>query len=173
MNSVDSKKSRNTLILSILGGIVLCVITFFCGRCGNKTVVDEEIVYHDTTYITHIDTVKVDSIIYKTKIKLDTLYVHDTLLIREQKEYEDSLSHIWISGIDAEIDSILYTMPEKETIIETEIIRTIHKKSGWTITIGPYIGVGAALNNNKVYLSPEIGVGVTIGYGWMIEKKKK
>lgn len=173
MNSVDSKKSHNKLILSILGGIVLCVIAFFCGRCSNKTVIDEEIVHHDTTYITYIDTVRVDSIIYKTKIKLDTLYVHDTLLIREQKEYEDSLSHIWISGIDAEIDSILYTMPEKETVIETEIIRTIHKKSGWTITIGPYIGAGAALNNNKVYLSPEIGVEVTIGYGWMIEKKKK
>lgn len=173
MNSVDSKELSRKMILSILGSIVLCVIAFFCGRCSNKTVADEEIVHHDTTYITHIDTVKVDSIIYKTKTKLDTLYVHDTLLIREQKEYEDSLSHIWISGIDAEIDSILYTIPEKETIIETEITRTIHKKSGWTITIGPYIGAGAALNNNKVYLSPEIGVGVTIGYGWMIEKKKK
>lgn len=175
MNSVDSKKSSNKLIISVLCGITFCFVAFFCGRCSVKPQIIEGETKRDTTYITKTDTFLVvkDSIRYKTKLRLDTVYIHDTVLIREQKEYEDSVSRIWVSGIDPEIDSIRYTIPYREIIIESEVTKVERVRSGWAFTVGIYAGGGAAVRDGVVYLSPEIGIGGSIGWSWIIERKKR
>ena len=159
--------------LSIVGwsiAIISTVLLVFCKGCGHKE--EPQIIEKvDTVVVTKIDTLKIkkDSIIYKTKTKLDTLYIHDTILIREQKEYEDSLSHIWISGIDAEIDSIHYTIPEKTVTITKEITKIEKQKTGWSLVVGPYVGYGIGIKDKNVIATPEIGIGVSIGWGVILK----
>ena len=161
---------KYTSYLSWAVAIVSICLLVFCRGCGSKE--EPQIIEKvDTVVVTKIDTIKIkkDSIIYKTKTVLDTLYVHDTILIREQKEYEDSLSHIWISGIEAEIDSIHYTIPEKTVTITKEINKIEKKKTGWSLIVGPYVGYGIGLDNKTVIAAPEIGIGVSVGWGVILK----
>ena len=113
----------------------------------------------DTVVLTRIevDTLyKIDTL-FQTKLKvkeiksIDTLIVKDTLLVREQKTYGDSLYTAWISGYDACLDSIrLYN---KTSIVNTIQTKEIHVKArdcpisfgvqaGYGYPCGAYIGIG-------------------------------
>lgn len=163
------------MFLGILFMFVVC--TFKC--CNAKPVEDSTEIKSDTVFIHSVDTfyIKKDSIRYKYKTRLDTIYIHDTILIREQKKYEDSISTIWISGIEPEIDSIHYYLPKDTFIVNTEITHTIYKENnnGWGITLGAYAGYGANAepSNGIVKLAPSIGLSVTVGYTWLFKKPNK
>lgn len=115
--------------------------------------------HKDTVVLTRIevDTLyKIDTL-FQTKLKvkeiksIDTLIVKDTLLVREQKTYSDSLYTAWISGYDACMDSIkLYN---KTSIVNTIQTKEIHVKTrdcpisfgvqaGYGYPCGAYIGIG-------------------------------
>ena len=163
-------------VLTFIGIVSVLIIVFFLGRCSTKPNIVET-VNTDTLTITHIDTVYKDSIqikeTLKTVIVLDTLYIHDTILMYEQKHYQDSLSDIWISGISPKLDSVRYFIPYKETIIEIEKTSQIERKWGCSLIVGPYIGYGIGVHNNQLIMSPEIGIGITIGFGYNFPLNKK
>lgn len=163
-------------VLTIIGIISSLIIVFFIGRCSSTPNIVEK-VKTDTLTITHIDTVYKDSVQIKETLKevvvLDTLYIHDTILLYEQKHYQDSLSDIWISGISPKLDSVRYYVPYKETIIEIEKTSQIERKWGCSLIVGPYIGYGIGLHNNQLIMSPEIGIGITIGFGYNFPLNKK
>lgn len=113
----------------------------------------------DTVVLTRIevDTLYNIDTVFQTKLKvkeiksIDTLIVKDTLLVREQKTYGDSLYTAWISGYDACLDSIkLYN---KTSIVNTIQTKEIHVKTrdcpislgvqaGYGYPCGAYIGIG-------------------------------
>ena len=113
----------------------------------------------DTVVLTRIevDTLyKIDTLVQtKLKVKeiksIDTLIVKDTLLVREQKTYSDSLYTAWISGYDACLDSIrLYN---RTSLVNTIQTKEIHVKTrdcpisfgvqaGYGYPCGAYIGIG-------------------------------
>lgn len=115
--------------------------------------------HKDTVVLTRIevDTLyKIDTL-FQTKLKvkeiksIDTLIVKDTLLVREQKTYSDSLYTAWISGYDACLDSIrLYN---RTSLVNTIKTKEIHIKTrdcpisfgvqaGYGYPCGAYIGIG-------------------------------
>ena len=132
---------------------------------------------HDTVTITK------DSIITKTKYKsvFDTIteiqykdtVLYDTIEIpvehkvSEFKIEKDSLKiteKIYHSGFHSTIDSI-----KLDYNWNYEISKPKPKKIGIVWNIGPYIGYGINFNNGQYYLSPEVGVGVSIGIGGIIK----
>lgn len=169
-------KDRLTNVFLIVSFLLLLLSMFFLGRCSVKPNIVEK-VNTDTLTITHTDTIYKDSIqvkeTLKTVIVLDTLYIHDTILLYEQKHYQDSLSDIWISGISPNLDSVRYFIPYKETIIEIEKTSQIERKWGCSLIVGPYIGYGIGVHNNQLIMSPEIGIGITIGFGYNFPLNKK
>ena len=134
--------------------LVVCAIIIH-DRYFTPVAVDHK----DTVVLTRIevDTLyKIDTL-FQTKLKvkeiksIDTLIVKDTLLVREQKTYGDSLYTAWISGYDACLDSIkLYN---KTSLVNTIKTKEIHVKArdcpvsfgvqaGYGYPCGAYIGIG-------------------------------
>ena len=172
------KKSYYCVFFYIVAIVFLLIATFFLGRCSVKTESSEPVVKIDTSYFTKYDTVYVHKIQWKEKIKevkiIDTVYVSkDTFLEVTQKHYEDSIASIYVSGIEPELDSVIYFLPTKEVCIKKEIQTTKYKKSGLVFSMGLYCGYGAAINNGVLFMSPEIGIGGSIGFGWIIDTQKQ
>ena len=85
-----------------------------------KTKVEEKIVTKtDSITITKIDTVRYDRPVPVFVRSTDTLFVHDTILIREQKVYSDSTYTAYVSGYQPNLDSI-EVYPKTVTKITTE-----------------------------------------------------
>lgn len=123
--------------------------------------------HKDTVVLTRIevDTLyKIDTL-FQTKLKvkeiksIDTLIVKDTLLVREQKTYGDSLYTAWISGYDACLDSIrLYN---RTSLVNTIKTKEIHVKTrdcpisfgvqaGYGYPCGAYIGIGISYRISRI-----------------------
>ncbi len=123
---------------------LLACIAVMYRRCRPAPFLRNEV--RDTVTVFQTDTfIKTDTIRkyypkpYEVRI-IDTLYIRDTVFIREQKEYKDSIYTAWVSGYDARLDSIkIY--PRTKVIINT-IYRdiTVTKKKPWGI--GVQFGVG-------------------------------
>lgn len=168
---MEEKKENNPWIWIVF--VIILLLMFVGGFLVGRYIyhVEPETVIEfktDTIYKHSIDTIKVDKIVYKDKKVLDTIYVHDTVLVREQKVYEDSLSRIWISGIQPEIDSIQHFIPRDTVIVnnETTITKTVKKHWNWGVGLGAYVGAGAGynpINNSFGVQAPEVGVGLIIG----------
>ena len=162
------------VLMAILVIFLLCVLVF--KSCNREPIDGGTEVKKDTIYIHHTDTVLKDTIIYKWKKVKDTVYLPaDTMLFVEQKYYEDSFSAVWISGIEPEIDSIKHFIPRDTVLVNTEITHTIvdEVRSGFGICLGGYAGYGGAVKDGQVYVSPEIGIGGTIGWCYIFKHKKK
>lgn len=150
-----------TFILSLVSLILLATTIYYS---SNKKVVYETVTQNDTILIKSIDTITVmkKDIEYRDVIVLDTIYIADTSLIFEQKIYQDTISTVYISGIEANLDSIYYRIPRDTIQILTEKIQTVkEKESFWhnrfVVTAGVYAGYG--LINRK----PDIYVGLGFG----------
>lgn len=161
------KETRNGLITGAIG-IVLVIIAFLLGRCTYECPEPETIEKHDTMLIHSVDTVTVhkDSIVYKDRVILDTFIIRDTFLVSEQLTYEDSLSKIWVSGINPAIDSIVHYIPRDTVIINNDITHVVKKKWNFGIGVGGYVGAGVGYNPLKGSFgvnAPEVGVGVIVG----------
>lgn len=147
----------------------LCMFLSWClgwqyGK-GNNEPEQDTITITDT--ITKIDTLKVDSPVYKQIVKVETKYekvpviINDTTvdtlyaeLNYETKEYSDSTYKAVVSGYHPSLDHI-------ETYNKTEYI-TVDKiitknKTGLYIT--PNVSVGYGVFNKK----PDMYIGVGIG----------
>lgn len=150
-----------TFLLSLVSLILLATTIYYS---SNKKVVYDTVTKNDTILIKSIDTITVmkKDIEYRDVIVLDTIYIADTSLIFEQKIYQDTISTVYISGIEANLDSIYYRIPRDTIQILTEKIQTVkEKESFWhnrfVVTAGVYAGYG--LINRK----PDIYVGLGFG----------
>lgn len=167
-------------VLNWIFGILLLVSLIFNGYNFYQLRHQDapEVIYlHDTV------TIHTDSIITKTKWKthFDTIteiqykdtVIHDTVRIpiehkvSEFKIEKDSLKiteKIHHSGWHTNIDSV-----ELDYSFNYELMKPKPKKIGLVWNIGPYIGYGINFNNGQYYFSPEVGVGVSIGFGGIIK----
>ena len=111
----------------------------------------------DSVTITKVDTVRYDNPVPVFVRSTDTLYVHDTILIKEQKVFKDSTYTAWVSGYQPELDSIEVYPKTVTNYITTEVTKTVTKtkKPKWVISVGGGVGY-----NGKI----EPYVGLNAGY---------
>lgn len=165
---------KTHIIIEVVMAVLIVVLSLLLFRsCGSETEPSIETKI-DTFYIRKTDTLLVEKPKWKDRIVLDTIYIpSDTILIKEQKVYEDTLSTIWVSGINPLVDSIRYYIPRDTVIInkETTITKTKLKRNGWAITVGPYIGYGGFYNqqNNTLGFGPSVGLSVSVGYSYIFK----
>lgn len=153
----------------IIMGAVIAVLSYFLVRSYTADIEQEIKIETDTIYSHSTDTCFVykENIQYKEIRAVDTIYVTDTILIREQKLYEDTLAKIWISGVEPELDSICYFIPRDTVKINTTETVTIHKKQGWGqfVGIGAGVGYGLSLGPNP-HFEPYVGINIVYGLGF-------
>ena len=153
--------------------IVALALSFVAGPRDalNRLVLPQEPKV-DTLFI--YDTIVSEKPIYKEKRiterilvpVTDTIRVKDTLYLyaeREQIHWKDSLSDVYASGIDVNVDSVLHYVPMKVVTETTEII--IKMKPKWSI--GVHAGYGAFANNGQIATSPYVGLGISYNlFSW-------
>jgi len=111
----------------------------------------------DSVTVTRVDTVRYDKPVPVFVRSTDTLVVHDTILIKEQKVYSDSTYTAWVSGYQPELDSIEVYPKTVTNYITNEVTKMVTKikKPKWVISVGGGIGY-----NGKV----EPYIGLNAGY---------
>ena len=152
----------STVLLAILSVVLFFSTVYYA---TNPQIEYRETVKNDTILIKSTDTITIEktNISYRDIIVLDTLFVKDTSLVVEQKVFEDSISTIFISGVNPELDSIEYRIQRDTVIVNTETIQTIQQKdSFWknrfTISAGIFCGYGLINRKPDVFL----GVGCAV-----------
>ena len=93
------------------------------------------------------------------------------MLYVEQVEYEDSLSKVWVSGIEPKLDSIWHFIPRDTVLINNETTITISEKKHWKQFVGVGLGVGAGAgynpNTGKLdVIVPEVSLNIVYGFGY-------
>lgn len=158
-------------LLLIIGIALVSLLSFGLGQCtGSRSspIEGDGTVDHDTIVdtITYRQPVPVDSVVLRyvtvklpqvdtilTKgediIKVDSVYVEVPI---QQKEYQDSAYHAWVSGFNVNLDSISIF---PKTVTVTHRIREPPNRWG----LGIQLGVGYYGDNRK--FAPYIGVGVS------------
>lgn len=138
--------------------VLACMVGTF-RHC--KPLRDNAIKEKDTVVVIHRDTIHHTDTVTKYYPKpqivrvTDTLYVRDTVLVREQKTYSDSLYTAWVSGYDARLDSI--NIYPKTTIITNDVSHSVfvppkRKPFGLGLQVGcgyprgVYFGIGISYN---------------------------
>ena len=151
-----------SVILTVLSVVLLSLTIYYA---NNAQVKYETVTKNDTILIKSVDTITVTKkdIVYKNVIVTDTIFLRDTSLFVEQKVFEDSLSTIYISGIEANLDSIEYRIKRDTLKIYKEINNTIsQKESFWhnrfVVTAGVYAGYGLLTNKPDIYVGVGFGV---------------
>lgn len=152
----------STVLLAILSVVLFFSTVYYA---TNKQVKYETVTQNDTTYVHTIDTITVtkSDIVYKNIIVLDTIYISDTAMLVEQKVFNDSISTIYISGVNPELDSIEYRLSRDTVQIYTEKIQTMkEQESFWhnrfTISAGVFAGYGLINRQADVF----VGVGCAV-----------
>lgn len=96
----------------------------------------------------------------------DTKVVHDTIYVymdREQVHWQDSLSDVYASGYDVQVDSVRHNIQTKVITKERDVIVKVKPK--WSV--GVQAGYGAFAKNGQITAAPYIGVGVTYNlFSW-------
>lgn len=90
----------------------------------------------------------------------DTIMVHDTIYVymdREQVHWQDSLSDVYASGYDVQVDSVRHNIQTQVITKERDVIVKVKPK--WSI--GVHAGYGGVVNNGQIATSPYIGVGIS------------
>lgn len=122
----------------------------------------------DTVRVTVTDTVRItqlqprDSLVVRRQMMRIPVYYHDTLLDTvqvevpiEQHHYQTPQADVWISGLNARLDSIYCYQPvTRETI--TELVPVEKKTSPWAL--GITLGAGITPTHG---VQPTATVGVT------------
>lgn len=151
-----------SVILTVLSIVLLSLTIYYA---NNKKVEYRETIKRDTTVIHSVDTLILTKkdIVYKETLVLDTIYIKDTAMLFEQKVFEDSLSTIYISGVNPELDSIEYRLQKDTVKILTETTNTtIQKDNFWknrfVVSAGLFAGYGLINRQPDVFL----GVGCAV-----------
>lgn len=127
---------------------------------GKIEVLRDTLIIHDTAY-KYITDIK-----YKYIKTIDTIYIDSTRqhpLLVENKLYSDSISDIWISGYQADIDSIKYHIPEKTIYIDKIVEIEKRKPKPWfedrfVVTAGLGCGYGLINKQPDIYLGFHFGI---------------
>lgn len=154
----------STVLLAILSVVLFFSTVYYA---TNPQIEYRETIKSDTIVIKSIDTITIENteISYRDIIVLDTVFVKDTTLIVEQKVFEDSISTVYISGIEANLDSIEYRIKRDTVQIYTEKIQTVKEKDNFfknrfVVTAGVYAGYGLLTKKPDIYVG--LGFGVRI-----------
>ena len=163
-----SNKMHN--IFHIVTVLAIIALSLCLWRSCTKPFLKPTIkIVSDTVYLHSVDTITVtkENIRYVEKKVTDTLYLHDTILFREQLVYEDSLSTIYVSGIEPSIDSIKHYIPRDTVLINTNttITQTKKQKFGYGLHCGVGVGYGVIFGN-QVRIEPYVGVNVSFGLNY-------
>lgn len=150
-------------ILMGLGIAAAVLIAFLVGqRCPRNDQGEPVTIKVDTLLIR--DTIKVTEPVFLTKRVVDsipypvtdTIRLRDTLYVileREQVRWEDSLSVVYASGVDPQVDSVIHFTQDQIIIKEIPVIQV--KKTRWGI------GIQAGATADKDGVIPYVGIGVS------------
>lgn len=121
--------------------------------------VDTLVVYD--TIVSEMPVFKEKKVIEKVLVPVrDTIRVKDTLFVyaeREQIHWKDSLSDVYASGIEVNVDSVRHYIPMQ--IITKEKDVSVKVKPKWSI--GVHAGYGAFAKNGQISAAPYVGIGVS------------
>lgn len=154
-------KAEST-IYGIILLIALCLGVLMGYKCPKRTdfrPVEQKV---DTLYV--FDTITCEKPVFVSRKVIDsvlvpvtdTLRMHDTLFVyleREQVMWQDSLSAVYASGINPQIDSVKHFIKDRYITIETSV--PVKVRSRWGVGINAGYGVG------KAGLTPYVGVGLS------------
>lgn len=161
--------NKTHIIIELIAALVILVLSILLFRSCSKPLPEPSIeIVSDTIRETVIDTVFVDKPKYKYLTVIDTVYIpKDTVLVKEQKVFEDTLSTIWISGINPNLDSVRYYLPKEYITIEntTTITQIKKQKFGYGLHCGVGVGYGVTFGN-PVRLEPYVGINVSFGLNY-------
>ena len=149
-------------------GAVIAVLSYFLVRSYTAETEPSIVTKSDTIFELKIDTIFVEKPkIIECKV-IDTLYIKsDTTLLCESRTFVDSVSTIWVSGINPLVDSVEYHIPKEYITIEKETTITKHKKQGWGQFVGIGAGVGYGLSLGQTpHFEPYVGVNIVYGVGF-------
>ena len=146
---------RVNVLLSYIFIVIVLVASLYL-LFGNKQEVKvvEKCV---TDTLVYYDTIIKHQPVYITKLEIDTIYLpSDTNkqmpLVIEQKHYQDKgIYDAWVSGYNAQLDSIKTYQQVKETTITNTITKEIEINR---LNIYPYMGI----NNFNGSINPTIGI---------------
>lgn len=169
---MENTKKYKDIIICVLSALC-CAMVFFiifdnktsqnASKVANIKSIDT-VVVRDTLRIE----VPVEKIKYRDRKVVDTLYLptpqDTTPLPIEQKHYQDSISDIYISGYQPQIDSIQYHIPYKTVYVDKVVEVPQVKKwyeDRFIFSAGVYTGYSPIYNNFDVIVG--FGVGVRLG----------
>ena len=149
---------RSTILVTLAVALGF-IVGHRCDRSGPVAQVEARV---DTLFVR--DTIKVTDPVFLTRRIVDTIAypVHDTTkvrdtlyvyLAREQVTWEDSLSRVYASGIDPQVDSVIHFVQDRIITKEIPVIQV--KRTRWGI------GVQAGVTGDKNGVIPYVGVGVS------------
>ena len=153
-------------LIAAFVSVTLVVSSFLIGfGRGQNCSVIEDSVKVDTLVI--CDTIVQEKPIYVDRMVIekvlvhatDTLWQHDTLYVlmdREQIVWQDSMSRVYASGVQTQIDSVHHYV--KERVVTREVTHVVKKPCRWGV--GVQMGYGMQVGQ-QVSVSPYIGVGLT------------
>lgn len=147
--------------------LLLVVLSFFAGHYKanrNEPIlqliekvdtlfVRDTIVQTKPIYVDRIKTERVPVVVRDTIRQNDTLYVY---LDREQLHWRDSLSSVYVSGINPQVDSVIHYINEK--VVTRVEVREVYKSARWGV--GVNLGYGISRDG----LSPYVGVGINYNF---------
>lgn len=156
--------SENQRILAngLLLMVFMVVLGFIIGReCQQKLPVEpiktkvDTLVIYDT--ITQIQPISVERRVVEKQLVpvIDSVKIHDTLFVyldREQVVWQDSLSVVYASGINPQVDSVKHFIQDRFITIETQV--PVKVRSRWGL------GLQAGMGAGKDGLTPYVGVGL-------------
>lgn len=155
------------ILLIFLVSLIALGLAWMCGYSYGKTLPREPMKEKvDTLFIrdtiTQIEPISVEKkVVERVPFEVrDTMRVHDTLVVwldREQIRWEDSLSVVYASGINPQVDSVIHYT--SQMVINKEVYIEKVKKTHWGV--GVQVGGGAAIANGRVVASPYVGIGVS------------
>ena len=168
---MENTKKYKDIIICVLSALC-CAMVFFiifdnktsqnANKGANIKSIDT-VVVRDTLRIE----IPVEKIKFKDRIVIDTLYLptpqDTTALTIEQKHYQDSISDIYISGYQPQIDSIQYHIPYKTVYVDKVVEVPQQRKwyeDRFVISAGVYAGYGLFNKQPDVFVG--LGVGVRL-----------
>ena len=171
---MSQSNDRLNFLIRVLAIAFAVVCSFLLGaHCGRKSLlldIDKKV---DTIYV-HDTITQYEPILeerevmrkeYIPVVHQDTIWRQDTLFIaldREQVIWQDSLSRVYASGINTQVDSVQHYISER--VIYKEIVVPKVKKTRWGI--GIQVGYGVQLGE-QIRTAPYIGVGVSYNiFSW-------
>lgn len=165
---MEKFKTIALVVLSLALVVVSCLLVHQSLIKTNEPVAPivktDTVVVRDTLRIE----IPVEKIKYRDRKVVDTLYLptpqDTTPLPIEQKHYQDSISDIYISGYQPQIDSIQYHIPYK-TVYVDKVVEVEKPKSFWEdrfiFTVGVYGGYGLIHKQPDIFIGA--GVGIRLG----------